>query len=462
MLKSGLLLGTGNGLVALLGLIRNVLVARLLSVDDFGIASTFAITMALVEMASNIALDRLIVQAEDGDSPILQSTLHTIQLIRGIVGAVFLFLISEPIAWLFGVEEVVWAYQLLAVVPFLRGIAHLDMFRFQRKMNFFPSVWVELSAQGMSTLAAVPLIIWLNDYRAMLFAILLQQFVFFLVSHLVAKRSYKLSWDISVVRKTFRFGWPLLLNGFLMFAIFQGDRIIIANGIGITELGWFSAALTLTFVPSLVVAKTLQSFFLPQLSREKVGSKEFKFLCSVTNQTSWLVGIVFAVSFAFIGPSLFIFLYGSKYEPALPILVMLAVMQGVRISKVGSTIVAISMAATEIPLVANIFRVSIIPITWIVVQKAPNLLTVVSLATFGEAMALAATLYFLRKKQISLLFKQVTPIVICLLTFAWIIIGIHYQQPYPTQIVLALIPFVVIWQMTTLRKWIKSRLFKVS
>ena len=188
MFKSGLLLSTGNILAALLGLVRNVVIARLLSVDDFGIASTFAITMALIEMASNIALNRLIIQSKDGDNPILQSTLHTIQFGRGIFGGIILFLIAHPLALLFGIPEVAWAYQVLAIVPFLRGLAHLDMFRMQREMLFKPMITVELAAQGVATLAAIPLALWLGDYSAMLFAILLQQFVYLVVSHLVAEQ----------------------------------------------------------------------------------------------------------------------------------------------------------------------------------------------------------------------------------------------------------------------------------
>lgn len=461
MLKSGLLLSTGNILVALLGLVRNVLIARLLSIDDFGIASTFAITMALVEMASNMALDRLIVQAKDGDAPVLQSTLHSIQMIRGIAGAAFFYLIAEPIAWLFGIPEAVWAYQLLAIVPFLRGCAHLDMFRFQREMRFMPFIWTQLTAQGFSTIAAIPLVFWLNDYSAMLYAILLQQLLYSLVSHLVAERSYKLSWDIPVIRRAIRFGWPILLNGILMFVIFQGDRIIIGSDIGITELGWFSAAFTLTMAPSLVIAKTLQGFFLPQISRQEVGSTEFKFLCSVTNQISCFVGLLYVILFATVGPAIFLILYGNKYEPALSVLVLLAVMQGVRISRVGLSTIAHSIAATKIPLVANLFRISVFPITWIIVIKTSNLLAVASIAAIGEGLALVATLYLLRPKQIFVLAEQLIPTVLCTFTLIWIAFSNFYQELHPNQIILdpmflVGVPFVAILFMPALRKWIRS------
>src|SRR5687768_16809349 len=117
MIRSGLILTTGNATAALLGLARNVIIARLISVEDFGIASTFAITMALVEMASNFSLDRLVVQDRDGDRPHVLATLHAVQAVRGLIGAGILYMLAGLLASLFGVPDVVYAYQALAIIP---------------------------------------------------------------------------------------------------------------------------------------------------------------------------------------------------------------------------------------------------------------------------------------------------------------------------------------------------------
>ena len=75
-LKSGLLLSGGSIASSMCSFGRNIIIARLISVENFGIAATLALTMSLVEMASNLSLDRLIVQDPEGDSPRLQATAH--------------------------------------------------------------------------------------------------------------------------------------------------------------------------------------------------------------------------------------------------------------------------------------------------------------------------------------------------------------------------------------------------
>ena len=61
---------------------RNIIVARVLSPADFGVAAIFLMTVNLMDMISNMSLDRLLVQAEDGDEEDFQRTAHSLNLFR--------------------------------------------------------------------------------------------------------------------------------------------------------------------------------------------------------------------------------------------------------------------------------------------------------------------------------------------------------------------------------------------
>jgi len=241
-LKGGLLLTGANAATALCSFLRNVIIARLISVEDFGIAATFALTVAMIEMCSNIAIDRMLVQAPDGDDENLQATAHGIQIIQGVFGGAVLFAIAAPVATVFDIPEVTWAFQLLALVPVIRGISHLDRARFQRNMSFGPVSLVEVGSQIPATLVAFPAGYFCGDYRAMLWVVLTQFVLYAFISHAVAKRRYRVAFVGPLARRALSFGGPLLLNGFLMFGIFQGDRAIVGIWFSMSEMGWFSAA----------------------------------------------------------------------------------------------------------------------------------------------------------------------------------------------------------------------------
>jgi O-antigen/teichoic acid export membrane protein len=466
MIRSGLILTSGNAAAALLSLVRNIVIARLISVEDFGIASTFAITMALVEMASNFSLDRLVVQARDGEEPRLLSTLHAVQAIRGLLGAGVLFVVAGPIAALFGVPEVAWAYQALALIPLLRGLAHLDMFRRQRAMQFVPSATVEVSAQMLSSLAALPLALWLGDWRAMLYALLIQQVVFTAASHLVALRPYRWSWDRDIIRRTLRFGLPLLANGILMFGIFQGDRIIVGSLIGMTELGWFSVAFSLTLPPALVLASILNRFFLPQLAHVQDDDRAFGFLYPVVIQGVLLVSILLLGVLAILGPSLLIALYGPRYEAALPFVVLLGAMQTLRLARAGPTIVALSRAETTNPLSANLVRVAALPVALLVVWQGGGVTSLVVTGILGEGLALLAAMLLLRFRLSLVLNVVMTSMMAAVVVIGLVVVDALVWSPGPDlianvhgfQAIVVVTALYMLWSMRPLRSWMRHGL----
>lgn len=461
MIKGGMLLGGGNLSIALFGLARNVLIARLISVEDFGIAATFAITMAVVEMTSNIAIDRLIIQAKDGDEPRFQATGHAVQAARAVIAAGVLFLLAGPLAALFGVPHLAWAYEAMAATPLLRGLMHLDMYRVQRDMHYLPAVTVELSAQLAATAAAVPLALWLGDYRAMLYSLLLQQVVFMAASHAVASRPYRWACDPQVIARAISFGWPLLLNGLLIFATFHGDRIIVGSAIGMTELGWFSAAYALTLTPTLVIARTLQSFFLPQLARVQGDDSAFRRIYPVTVQAALLAGVALAIAFAIAGPAILLGLYGARYEAAVPVLVGLAAMQGLRVGKAGFSIVALAKADTCNPLIANMLRALLLPAAWWAASAGGGVQAVIGFGIVGEGLALSAALLLLRRRYGLTLDGVGLPVVAsigillmtCLVPYLWRGEISADLKPEPEAwLALAMLP-VLLWSMRALRRW---------
>ena len=119
-------------------LIRNIIIARLIGPENFGIAATFAITVTLLEMASDVASDKLLIQAENGDDPRLQKTAQFLLAARGLFLAVVLCALVWPVSKLFEVSQARWAFWWLAVVPIIRGLVHLDVKRMHRDMRFGP------------------------------------------------------------------------------------------------------------------------------------------------------------------------------------------------------------------------------------------------------------------------------------------------------------------------------------
>lgn len=386
--RGAVLLAAGNLIAALLMLGRNLLIARMIGVEDFGIASTFALAVALVEAGTNMALDRMAVQDRRAGQRRMLAALHGVQLLRGVVGAALLFAVAHPFATMMGVPEAAWAYEYLALVPLLRALLHLGVFRAQRRMRFVPQLSIQLAAHATALLASWPLAIWLGDYRVMLCAVLIHQAVYVAGSHLVGGRRYRATWNTPVFRDAMRFGLPLTANGLVMFATLNGDPLLVGSHLGMEVLGAFAVATMLSLVPSQILANVLQSLLLPGLSRARFDLPVFAARSRATLLTSVCMACAMSVGIAGIGPAAVLLLFGPEYAAAAAILPWLALLQGIRLAKAGPAIIAIARAETMDPLLANLPRLAALPIAALWLMQGGGLDAVVAMAILGESAAL--------------------------------------------------------------------------
>ena len=386
MIRKAVFLLSGNGLDSLILFARNLLVARLLSIEDYGVATTFALTAMLIEMASQMGLKQLIVQAPEGEDPRFQAGLQGFQLLRGVMAGIALIALAGPLARFLHVPEIAWAYRVLALVPVLQGFLHFDLHRLERHSEFRPLIYAFTGASLLSLLAVWPLHVLLGDWRIMLAAIVLQHGVQIALSHALARRRYAATLDRVLMRRALVFGWPLLFNGLLLFAVFHGEKLIAGHELGLAALGILGMGVTLTLTPSLIMAKSVQSLMLPRLARAK--GKRFTALGRTSCDAGAAAGMGVIAGTAIIGPPFVQFVLGAKFAPLLPLLVPLAAVQAVRMLKTGPSLVALSRARTTLPMYAQLPRLASIGVVWMVLAGGGTLLDLALVALLGELAGL--------------------------------------------------------------------------
>lgn len=423
MIKTAIAVLSGNIFNAFALFVRNMLLAHLLSVKDYGIASTFSISMAVVEMMTSLGLHHMIVQSESGNDPKMQSALQGFNLIRSFFSGLVLYLLAHPIAVFLGTEEVTWAYQALAIVPVLGGLMHFDVYRLNRQMIYAPLIMTYALSATLSILLIWPLYYVFADYRIMLFVMIGQHVMAMLFSQYFAQRKYQLSIDRAVVRNAFQFGWPLLIDSILLFAIFNGEKLIVGHELSIEDLAVFTLGFSLTIAPTLIVARSIQSFFLPQLSAAKNNPVQFRSLSMTTIQCTLLAGSVCALSIYFLGAPFITYLLGDKYLDVLPLLPLLAVFQSLRVLKGGITTVAVSKGNTKIPMILNIVRVASLPIAWYVVANSHSLFALINIGIIGEVISLICGMWLLKRWVGFSIWTSILPTILSMLVF--VIMGMY-------------------------------------
>jgi len=406
VLTGGLTVGSGQVLTQALSFMRNVIIARLISPADFGIAAMFAMTFSLLDMISNVSADKLLIQAEDGDAPSLQNTAQLIHFGRGLMNSLIIFALAFPIAHLFGVPQARWAFECLALAPLLRGFIHLDTFRLQREMRFRPAVTVDVGSQILVTVAALPLAFWLRDYSAMLWVLILQAASAAIMSHVVAERPYGWTWDGARARRIFSFGWPLLVNGILLFIIMDGDRFMIGSAhhlfprstLSLADLGVYSVAFAVTMGPAMLILNVSGPVFFPLLSRTQEFREQFERRYSACAQFLCVAAAAAAIPFVLLGGWLVVTIYGAKYAAASGFIAWLSGMWSLRVVRAAPTMAALALGDSKNSMYSNIARTVALAGALTAVAIGAGLVWIAVSGFGGELFALLVCLARLRRE----------------------------------------------------------------
>jgi O-antigen/teichoic acid export membrane protein len=385
----------GEALCQILTFLRNAFIARFVSPEDFGVAATFALALTLFEMLSNLAVDKFLIQSATGNEPASQYTAQLIELGRNCANAVALILVAGPLARTFGDTGLTWAFGVLATVPFLRGLTNLDVYRIQREMKFSPLAGIEIASSVASTLAAVPLGYYLKDYSAMLYVVILKTCVFVVSSHLVSTRSYRLAFEPRVAKDIWHFGWPLIANGLVMFAIYQGDRFIIASGdtffpnskFGLNDLGFYAVGFALATSVTEFLSKISNTLLLPLFSTLHSDSTTRRMVIERLALLSSTIGSGVCAFFIIVGARAVVFVYGPQYAAIGPLIGWIGAAQGLRLLRVAPISALLASGDTRGVLIANLVRSGSL-IATAVIAHAGGVLESVAIAAFvAEAVA---------------------------------------------------------------------------
>lgn len=394
-LRSAAILISGNGAGFVVRFVRNVLLARLLTVENYGIASTFIVALSLVSMATDLDFSKLMLQNRRGADPDFIAAVKSMQILRGVFMAIVMFALGAPMARLFDQPELAWAYQIMALPPLIWSFRHPDLTRYARSLNFRPQVVNNVVSGIVAVLLIWPLVQIFGDYRVVLALFVLEGLVQLALSFAQAERPYRLAWDGKIARLAVKFGWPIMMSGLLVFAILQGDRIIVANQYGARELGYFSAALNLVMPAVLASAQLVRSFFLPLLSRFQDAGGDFDHRAIFSLQSSLCATQLAILGFAFAGPPVLVAVYGSDYAPAVPMIGLIGVSISFQLARAGSSTVAMARGNTVNMLIANLVRIAFLPGALLIAVQGGSVIHMLLVGAVGQVVAYGVSLALL-------------------------------------------------------------------
>jgi O-antigen/teichoic acid export membrane protein len=256
----------------------NLIMARLLMPEMFGIMM-IAITVSLVlHMLSDAGLRQNIIQSPRGDDPVFLNTIWTVQIVRGFILFASTLLLAA-LAWyaqtinLWSPNSTYAAPELplvLAVTGFSAIIVGFQSTKIDLAVRSFQQKKVVLTEFGSQIVGLVVMLAigyFTRSIWSLVIAGLVQSMVSTLLGHLWFEGpSNRLQWERSALDELVGFGRWILLSSAVGVLAMYGDRVWFGGSMTAGELGVYSIAVLILGAVQLALQKVVGAVALPAFS----------------------------------------------------------------------------------------------------------------------------------------------------------------------------------------------------
>jgi O-antigen/teichoic acid export membrane protein len=336
---------------------RNVILCLLLPIEEVGQLVILLVSLRLVELATDLSLRVHMQQAFDGGSFKFQRVIHTAMHLRAVLLAFALIALAYPLSTAFGGSPSVETFAMMALVPIIKGFEHTDYRRLERSFRFFSSAAVQIGSALIALASAPAWIEFIADHRVAVPIILTHATSSVLLSHLLATRKYRLGLDAKILTRIWRFAVPLFACALLSFTQLQGDRMVIAFSYSWEEVARYAIAAQFMMVPIMIFTRSTQSLLLPVLQKVLGGHPEqFPDAARYLLFAFLALGLFFVVGYGVLANFFLWLFYGENYILETSVLISIAVLGGVRISRIPQVYLALSLGRPDLHLKATIVQ----------------------------------------------------------------------------------------------------------
>ena len=264
--RAGLWLAFGDGCARAAGMLKVIVLARLLSPAEFGIMGVALLVTTWVQYFSELGFSAALIHKRDDIRPYLD-TAWTIQLLRSAAVAGLVVLASPLVGWAFNEAAAVPVLQVLALQIVLQGLSNPAVVYLRKDLDARREVAWRATGIAAGLAVGIPAAFILRNVWALVLALLAASIVGTVMSYWVRPYRPSLHIDWAKARELMRFGrW---IFSFRAVGFFTGnlDSLVVGKLLGATSLGIYQMALQLAVVPTATFGVHVHGVMFPAFSR---------------------------------------------------------------------------------------------------------------------------------------------------------------------------------------------------
>ncbi len=305
-----------------LTLIRTIVLARILSPNDFGLFGVALLALSALETFSQTGFHHALIQKKHDIIPYL-NTAWTVQLARGVLLAVLLYTASPFIAGFFNEPKAVALLKALGLSIILQDSRNIGVVFFQKELEFRKQFIFMFSGTLADFCVAVAAAIILKNSWALVFGLITGNLVRMIVSYIVHPYRPCLCIDLKQCKELFGFGRWVLGSNILTFLITHGDDIFLGKFLGTTTLGLYQMAYRLSNLPATEITHVISQVTYPAFSKLQDNVQGLKNAYLKIQQNIAYLAVPLSFVLIVLAPDFASIFLGERWLPMVPAMQLL-------------------------------------------------------------------------------------------------------------------------------------------
>lgn len=299
VLKSSLWLFSLKIIENLLNLIKLIVLARLLSPNDFGLFGIALILLITLETFSQTGFSLSLIQRRD-DVREYFDTVWTIGILRGFLIAIIIFFISPSIAYYFDIVDNILMLRIIGLSVVIKSFCNISVILWQKELNFKKYFTYNLFSTLISFIITITIALIYYNVWALVIGLLAGNIAALIMSYILSPYRPKIELDFVKAKRLWSFGKWIFATTVLSFLIIQGSSIFIAKFLGITMLGFYKLAQRTSDMAiemsNLIINITFPAYSKIQDDIIRLRKAYLKVLKVTTFLSFFLMGIIFLLA----------------------------------------------------------------------------------------------------------------------------------------------------------------------
>lgn len=344
----------GFGALNLFSLVTTIILARLLTPEDFGLFALALALLAIAQITQESGLGAaLIVHRGDVRTAAASVAVFAPIIALALYGAVF---VAAPfLAGWFGEPRLEEILRVTGLVLVFRGFSVMPVALLQRDMLFRSIATIELASGTAQSLTAIALAV----AGAGVWSLVAGQLGFFVAELALAWtlspiRPSPLEARWSRLRELTHFGRYVAFANLVNYGSANADSLIVGRALGATQLGFFNVAKRLAAMPVGVIGNILGRGVYAALAQLQGDLDGFRRVWLENVQRIALLSVPTTLGLIVVADPLVETLFGERWRAAVPVLQILALQGLIRTFSATSGEVFQALARPQLRVVAEV------------------------------------------------------------------------------------------------------------